>query len=83
MNNIKIEFKGKVHKLGTGLKTLDDIHKDIQIRYPNCFKTGIVIGFIQNNALTTIKTFEQLENLIQKMNGGTLKLKVFEETDIP
>jgi hypothetical protein len=54
MMNIKIEFRGKVHKLGPGLKSLNDIHRDIQIRYPNCFKSGIVMGFVENNALITL-----------------------------
>jgi invasion protein IalB len=83
MMNIKIEYKGKVHKLGPGLKTFDDIHKDIQLRYSNCFKSGIVIGFIENNALTTLKSFEQLESLAQKMQGGSVKLKVFEGKNLP
>jgi hypothetical protein len=58
--NIKIEFKGKVHKLAPSLKSLDDIHNDVKLRYPNCFKNGMVLGFLADGVVNTLTTFEQL-----------------------
>lgn len=76
--NIKIEFKGKLHKLATGLTSLEDIHKDILARYsPKYFASGIVLGYINNNAVTRINSFEELLDLA-KNQQGSLKLKAFE-----
>jgi hypothetical protein len=77
--NIKIEYKGKVHKLAPGLKTLEDIINDVKSRYPKQFPSGIALGFSNNGVLTQINTFAELEEMARKQGGGSLKLRVFEK----
>lgn len=77
--NIKIEYKGKVHKLAPNLKSLEDIHNDIRVRYPKQFLSGIVLGFCRDGQLTYISTYSELEELSRKQAGGSVKLRLFEK----
>lgn len=81
--NLKIEFKGKVHKLAPSLKSLEDIHNDVKLRYPNCFKNGMVLAYIDNGSLAALESFQQLQQFAVKAAGASIKLRVLEGKELP
>ena len=40
---IKVEFKGKIHNIGTQISSIKEIIDGIKLRYPNQFKNGILL----------------------------------------
>lgn len=81
--NIKIEFKGKVHKLAPGLKSLEDLHSDVKLRYPACFKNGMVLAYVDEGKLNVLNTYEQLKQLAEKSAGASVRLRVFDGKELP
>lgn len=77
--NIKVEWKGKVHKLASTLQSIDDIVKDVRGRYPNHFKNGMTLAWIDaNGKATEVKSWEQLKEIGQKTGTASIKLKVID-----